>query len=325
MFSVIIPLYNKALYIEKAIWSIAAQSCQEFELIVIDDGSKDGGFEIANKLLDTLTPPLGGWGVTNQSNQGVSVTRNNGVELAKYDYIVFLDADDWWAPTYLEEMKSLLAQYPEAGIFGSSYFKVKNGKHIPANIGVEPGFQHGLINYFQVYANTMWMPLTSISVVIKKDVFLDNNGFKPALKLGEDFDLWARVAIQYPVAFLNKPLAYYNQDVISDTRAVGARLYEKQEHMLFTKYNKALTYNADFRFLFDRLALYGLLKYYMAGKHREETREILRRIDWSRHEKKYYLYYKILSPAMVRCWFGLLRQVWLVKQRLKALITNVSS
>ena len=85
MFSVIIPLYNKASYIEKAIRSVAAQTCRDFELIVIDDGSKDGGFEIAKKLLAALTPPLGGWGATCQKNQGVSVTRNNGVKLAKDD------------------------------------------------------------------------------------------------------------------------------------------------------------------------------------------------------------------------------------------------
>ena len=201
MFSVIIPLYNKASYIEKAIRSVAAQTCRDFELIVIDDGSKDGGFEIAKKLLAALTPPLGGWGATCQKNQGVSVTRNNGVKLAKYDYIAFLDADDWWATTYLEEMKNLIVQYPEAGIYGSSYYKVKNGKHIQANIGVGEGFQQGLINYFQVYAKTLWMPLWTGATVIKKNIFHENNGFKPTLKLGEDFDLWVRVALKYPVAF----------------------------------------------------------------------------------------------------------------------------
>jgi glycosyltransferase involved in cell wall biosynthesis len=328
VFSVIIPLYNKAPYIEKAIRSVAAQTCQEFELIVIDDGSTDiaapqppkGGVSISYSDIEALIGEKGF--LVRQTNVGVSITRNTGASLAKYDYIAFLDADDWWEPTFLEEMKALITQYPEAGIYGSSYYKVKNGRHIPANIGVEPGFQQGLINYFQVYAKTLWMPLTSISVVIKKNVFLVNNGFKPTLKLGEDFDLWARVAIQYPVAFLNKPLAYYNQDVILDTRAVGARLYEKHEHMLFTQYDKALTDNADFRFLFERLALYGLLKYYMAAKHLAETKEILQQVDWNQHEKRYYLYYKILSPAMVRCWFGLLRQAWLLKQRIKKLINK---
>lgn len=324
MFSVIIPLYNKASYIEKAIRSVAAQTCRDFELIVIDDGSKDGGFEIAKKLLAALTPPLGGWGATCQSNQGVSVTRNNGVKLAKYDYIAFLDADDWWEASYLDEMKNLIAQYPEAGIYGSSYYKVKNGKHIQANIGVPEGFQQGLINYFQVYAKTLWMPLWTGATVIKKSIFNEQNGFKTTLKLGEDFDLWVRVALKYPVAFLNKPLAYYNQDVILYTRAVGARLYEKPENMLFTQYEQALIDNADFRFLYERLALYGLLKYYMAGKYQDETKQILCQMDWGRHEKKYYLYYKVFSPTIVRFWFGFLRQAWLAKQRIKTLITKVS-
>ena len=66
----------------------------------------------------------------------------------------------------------------------------------------------------------MWMPLTSISVCIPKKVFEEENGFKPNLKLGEDFDLWVRIALKYPVAFLNKPLAYYNQDVDVKTRVL---------------------------------------------------------------------------------------------------------
>lgn len=317
MFSVIIPLYNKASYIEKAIRSVAAQTCRDFELIVIDDGSKDGGFEIAKKLLAALTPPLGGWGATCQSNQGVSVTRNNGVKLAKYDYIAFLDADDWWAPTYLEEMKNLIVQYPEAGIYASSYYKVKNGKHIQANIGVGEGFQQGLINYFQVYAKTLWMPLWTGATVIKKNVFHENNGFKPTLKLGEDFDLWVRVALKYPVAFLNKSLAYYNQDVVLDARAVGARLYEKNEHMLFTQYDKALDDDSDFVFLLERLSLYSLIPYYIANKNKAEVEMLIDKINWSNHEFKYYIYYKFLSPNILKIWFDFLKFCSVIKQKIK--------
>lgn len=320
MFSVIIPLYNKAPYIEKAIRSVAAQTCQEFELIVIDDGSNDGGFEIAKELLDALTPPFGGWGVISQSNQGVSVTRNNGVELAKYDYIAFLDADDWWSPTFLEEMKALITQYPEAGIYGSSYFKVKNGKHIPANIGVESGFQHGLINYFQVYAKTMWMPLTSISVVVKKDVFVDINGFKTSLKLGEDFDLWARVALKYPVALLNKPLAYYNQDVDQNSRAVvNEKIYEPSTFV---------TFNFDFLFeneksdesiklLLDKLRVISLLRYRLKGEYLESVNDIINNVDFKNVDIKYYFFYK-LPVYVVRIWFDFLK----VGSRLKKWISD---
>ena len=317
MFSIIIPLYNKAPYIEKTILSVAAQTFQEFELIIIDDGSNDDGLLVANKLLSSLPPPFGGWGAVSQENQGVSSARNNGVKLAKYNYIAFLDADDWWAPTYLEEMKGLIEQFPEAGIYGSSYYIVKNRRQRIAPIGVTQGFEKGIIDYCNVYANTLCMPLWTGATIIRKTIFEKENGFKPNLKLGEDFDLWVRVAIKHPVAFLNKSLAYYNQDVDINNRAVGARLYKPQENMLFTRYDLSLTENPDFDFLFQRLALYGLLNYYQAGVLKDETKEILSKIDWRRHEKKYFLYYKILSPSMLNLWFGILNKAYLLKQSFK--------
>ncbi len=313
MFSVIIPLYNKAPYIEKAIRSVAAQTFQEFELIVVNDGSTDNSFEVAQ----SLQLPTFNFQLSTQENQGVSIARNNGVKLAKFDFITFLDADDWWAPTFLEEMKGLIEQFPEAGIYGASYYTVKNAVNRQANIGVDKRFDKGFINYCKVYAKTMYMPLTSITAIIKKTIFESENGFNPQLKLGEDFDLWVRIAIKYPVAFLNKPLAYYNQDVVLENRAVGSKLYKAHEHMLFIKYDKSFTENADFDFLFQRLALYGLLDYFKAGAMKEETKVILSKIDWDRHEKKYYLYYKVLSPWLLNLWFGILDQAYLLKQSIR--------
>jgi glycosyltransferase involved in cell wall biosynthesis len=305
MFSVIIPLYNKASHIEKAILSIAAQTFNNFEMIIIDDGSTDESFSKAKEITQSLSSSIKSWRVLTQKNCGVSTTRNTGVKLAKYDYIAFLDADDWWAPDYLESMKLLVEKYPEAGIFASSYYKVKYGKTIPAGIGVDESFQDGVINYFQVYAKTLWMPIWTGATIINKDVFEKLNGFNPMLKLGEDFDLWARIAANYPVAFLNKPLAYYNQDVDVNERAVGVRLYKPHEHMLFSTYNQKLISNSDFLFLYERLALYGLLPYYLKGENQEETMKILLSIHWKWHETKYKLYYKILPVNILRIWFGL--------------------
>lgn len=319
MFSVIIPLYNKAPYIEKVIRSVAAQTCRDFELIVIDDGSKDGGFEIAKKLLAALTPPLGGWGATCQSNQGVSITRNNGVKLAQYDYIAFLDADDWWATTYLEEMKNLIVQYPEAGIYASSYYKVKNGKHIQANIGVSDGFQQGLINYFQVYAKTLWMPLWTGATVIKKNVFHENNGFKPTLRLGEDFDLWVRVALKYPVAFLNKPLAYYNQDVEQANRAIGTKLHKPQEHMLFALKELYETEkpDSDLKQLMDALRVYGLFPYYLNKSTRKEALVQLARVDWSKQSAAAYRQYYRTPVWLLILKRNIIQLAWKLKQKIK--------
>ena len=325
MFSVIIPLYNKAPYIEKAIRSVAAQTCQEFELIVIDDGSTDiaapqppkGGVIISYSDIEALIGEKGF--LLKQSNSGVSNTRNIGVKLAKYDHIAFLDADDWWAPTYLEEMKALITQYPEAGIYGSSYFKVKNGKYIPANIGVEAGFQNGLINYFQVYAKTLWMPLWTGATILRKDVFNENNGFKPSLKLGEDFDLWARVAIKYPVAFLNKPLAYYNQDVDQANRAIGNKLHKPQEHMLFALHELYETEqsNPDLKQLMDALRVYGLFSYYLYKSTRKEALEQLGRGDWSKQSAAAYRQYYRTPVWLLILKRNIIQLAWKLKQKIK--------
>ena len=304
MFSIIIPLYNKAKYIEKAIYSVVNQSFKDFELIIVNDGSFDGGELIVSGLLKKYDNK--DYRLVNQLNQGVSLARNNGVKFAKFEYVVFLDADDWWEPTFLEEMKVLIDKYPQARIFGCGFYKIRNGNKIVANIGVEEGFKDGLINYCKVYSKTLWMPLTSISTIIKKDVFISEEGFKPRLKLGEDFDLWIRIAMKYPVAFLNKPLANYNQDVELENRAVGGRLYNADEHMLFSDYS-IWENNADFVFLFERLAVYSLLPYYLRNKNTEQVDKILGLIHWNNHTFKYRLYYRILPKSLLRAWMFLLK------------------
>jgi len=244
--------------------------------------------------------------IIEQQNKGVSVARNNGVKIAKYDYIAFLDADDSWEPTYLEEMKTLIEAYPDAVIFGSGYYLVKNGQKRKAPVGVESDFEKGIINYCQVYAKTLCMPLWTGATIIRKTIFESEKGFKPNLKLGEDFDLWIRVAMKYPLAFLNKQLANYNQDVELSGRAIDEKLYEPYEHMLFSNYGE-LNKDIDFRYLYERLAVYGLLPYYLSGKNKKETDAILSGINWKQHAFKYRLYYRILPKALVRIWMKFMK------------------
>jgi glycosyltransferase involved in cell wall biosynthesis len=316
MFSIVIPLYNKAAYIEKAVLSVLNQSCKEFQLIVVDDGSQDNGLGIVNMLIATHTSPSGGWRVITQENQGVSIARNNGVKVAKYDYIAFLDADDWWEPTFLEEMKNLIGEFPDAGIYGCSYFKVKNGMTTQVGIGVESGFERGLINYFKVYARTMAMPLTSITVVIPKRIFEYEKGFKANLKFGEDFNLWVHIAAKYSVVLLNKPLAYYNQDVVIQNRAAGGQLYEPTEHFIFEDYRQ-LKDNPDFRFLFEELALYVLLPLYLADKNKSEVNDLLKTINWRIHPFKYRFYYRFLPKTIVSFWLKFICFGATVKKKLQ--------
>ena len=104
MFSLIMPLYNKAPYVAKARRSVLEQTFSDYELVIVDDGSKDESAHIAEKLIAGNAHCR----LIRQENAGVSVARNNGVAASQGDYLCFLDADDWWEPSFLEEMEKLV-------------------------------------------------------------------------------------------------------------------------------------------------------------------------------------------------------------------------
>lgn len=308
MFSVIIPLYNKAPYVAKAIESVLGQTYRDFEVIVIDDGSTDQSLEVAKTFENKSIT------IVSQPNSGVSTARNNGVKLAKHPYICFLDADDWWHPTFLEEMKRLITDFPDAGIYGSGYYIVKNGQERIAPIGVPQGFERGIIDYCEVYAKTLCMPLTSISVVIPKHIFDEEKGFKSQLKFGEDFDLWIRIALKHKVILVNKPLAYYNQDVDVNNRGVAVhKIYSPVNHFIFNLdylYDNEKN-NHRLKILLDKLRVYILLKYRMQRAFPKEYSAEIKKVDFS------------VQPLGVRLQYYL--PVWFLKQYygLKFLVWNI--
>src|SRR5437667_8237163 len=116
--SVIVPLFNKAPYIERALSSVAAQTHRDFELIVVDDGSTDEGPRIVEAFTDL---PIH---LISQENAGPGAARNRGLELAQGELVAFLDADDEWLPNYLSESVRLLDEYgPGVAAITSGYFE----------------------------------------------------------------------------------------------------------------------------------------------------------------------------------------------------------
>ena len=278
-FSVILPLFNKAPYVEKTIESVLGQTFGDFELIVVDDGSTDSSFEMARKAFRD-DPRCR---ILHQNNSGVSLARNNGVAVSSGDYICFIDGDDWWDSRFLERIDWLIREYPEAGIYGTNYYYVKNGRQRVCVKFAETGY----INYCRVYAEGMAMPLTSISVALSPRVFNENGGFKSGLKLGEDFDLWIRIALKHKVAFLNEPLAFYNQD--SDPKWRGIRqLPDPQSHMLWNLDYLAAEEesNPDYKQLIDNLRVYSLFPYFLSKKYRDTARTELKKVDWNKQPKR---------------------------------------
>ena len=284
-FSVILPLYNKAPYVAKAIHSVLTQTCTDFELVIIDDGSSDDSFDIARKAIQGH----GNCRISSQSNAGVSLARNNAVDLSQGEYLCFLDADDWWDSFFLEKVSELIAEFPDAGAYGTGYTIVNESKHKTrvASIGVDKGFERGSINYCRVYAKEMYMPLWTGAVCIPRHVFDEFGGFKPHLKLGEDFDLWIRISLKYKVAFLNEPLAFYNQDSDPQWRGTG-HLREPAAHMLWNLgyLEEEENNNPDYKQLIDNLRTYGLFPYYLSKRYRRDARRELAKVDWTRQKDK---------------------------------------
>lgn len=197
MFTVVIPLFNKIKFIERAINSVRNQSFKDFEIIVVDDGSTDGSAELVKTLFEDEVKLI------RQANQGVSAARNIGINLANYSFIVFLDADDFWHKDYLYSVKNLISRYPNAGIIGVSYiFKGEFPQKIQDNFSI-------ISNYFKnADRNTLF---TSSSTVIQKSFFENNTGFKVNLRKGEDIDVWCRAYDYFGKAyFINNALVFYD-------------------------------------------------------------------------------------------------------------------
>lgn len=297
-FSVIIPLYNKASYVSKAIRSVLSQSFTDYELVIMDDGSTDDSFDIAQEIIKGFD----NCHIYRQQNAGVSVARNNAVALSKGSFVCFLDSDDWWSASFLEEMSILIAEYPEAGIYGTGYTIVNESMHKTrvAQVGVESDFEKGYINYCQVYANTLAMPLTSISVAVPRFVFDEMRGFPKGIKLGEDFLLWLKISLRYKVAFLNKPLAFYNQDVDIANRGVIRKGYNPDAFMTFHfgQFEEDEKKDHDLKVLLDRLRVYSLLRFRLSNDYPDRVDKEIAKVDFSNVNKIYWFYYKMPYPII---------------------------
>lgn len=211
--TVVIPLFNKASEISRAIRSVLDQTVQAFETIVVDDGSSDGGSEIAQGFGDPRIR------IVRQDNAGVSAARNRGIQLARQELIAFLDADDEWAPTFLETVLRLHNSFPQGGAFGTAYDLYFPDGHLerPKYRGLPAAPWEGVIsNYFR--ASSGDSPISSSSVMVKKKVLNDVGCFPVGHKITEDLDTWMRIAFKYPIVWSSRSEAIYHVDGPSSAR-----------------------------------------------------------------------------------------------------------
>lgn len=222
MISVVIPLYNKEKQIAHTLQSVLRQTFQDFEIVIVNDGSTDHSVEEVKKVQDARIRLI------HQQNAGVSAARNRGIREAKYDLIAFLDADDEWKPKYLETQYGLYQKYPECSVYACNYeFRNSEGKVTPTIIRKLPfqGEDGVLRNYFEV-ASCSHPPICSISIMVKKEAIQTVGGFPVGIKSGEDLLTWARLAVKYKIAYCKLPLASFSQDPSHNINQIPTRLHD---------------------------------------------------------------------------------------------------
>lgn len=191
--SVIIPTFNRAAFLREAIDSVLAQTEQDFELIVVDDGSNDATRAVAASYGERVRYFF-------QSNAGASAARNAGIKNARGQFIVFLDSDDLWQPKKLARQITWMKAHPQIMLCYTDEIWIRRGvrvnqKKIHAKAG---GW---------IYPLCLPRCIISPSSVLMRREFFEVVGvFDEQLPIGEDYDLWLRTTARFEVGFLTAPL-----------------------------------------------------------------------------------------------------------------------
>jgi len=229
------PLYNKAREVKRAIQSVLNQTVSDFELIVVNDGSTDSGPSIVRNIVDPRIR------VIDQKNAGVSAARNRGIEEAKADLIAFLDADDEWLPEFLETIRRMVIGYPDCGLYATRYFlHSPTGKQQPAIVrGLPDGFEGMLENYFRIAVRSH-PPVSSSATCARKSALTQIGGFPVGIAAGEDLVTWAKIAVQYQVAYSIQCKSIFNlgNEMNHGFKKPRTRLYDNRVGIALEKLAK---------------------------------------------------------------------------------------
>ena len=201
--SIVIPLYNKAKYIARALDSVLAQTFTDFDIIVLDDGSTDEGPDIVNKYNDSRVKLI------HQNNIGPGAARNRGILESGSEYVVCLDADDEFAPEFLEVSLRSLEENPECVLSIVDFIFV--GKDDSTRkFKITPGVWRLPENMEPSELNMTLGHILS-ATLFRRDVIMKMGGFyENHCTYGEDKDLWLRVLLNYKVFWNTDKLVIYH-------------------------------------------------------------------------------------------------------------------
>ena len=282
-FSVVIPLYNKEQSIVNTVLSVLNQSYQNFEIVIINDGSTDNSIEAVKTIKDERIRLI------HQENQGVSAARNLGIKEASYEWIAFLDGDDIWESNHLEEVVKMMNTFPNEKFFVTSFEfsdKRKMFKH-KRNHSI-----FKIENYFKeaLKEDLIW---TSI-VIVNKECFKEVSGFNINLNRGEDLELWARLVKKFSVVKSSKVTAIYRVD--AENRTNLSKTLEKCHYYYFNISNTRDKYESDYYkiFLFNRVLQYLFSKDYQTAYN------LMKRYPFIKKSEYFVFFYQLLAKVIYK-------------------------
>jgi len=207
--SVVIPTYKGSSFLNEAIDSVFAQTFRDLEVIVVEDGSH----EAANIVEHYGNGVRYVW----QPNQGVSVARNTGIQLARGEWVAFLDDDDLWMAEKLECQLDIVKHSEEIGMVHTERYELESGKR--------HSFARTVPNGWVASSLFVGNFIVTSSVLVRKIALEIAGGFDPRLRITQDYDLWLRVARKFAIAFVATPLTLYRvlDDGISRDRLTHDR------------------------------------------------------------------------------------------------------
>jgi glycosyltransferase involved in cell wall biosynthesis len=197
--SVIIPTHNRAVFLRDAIQSALNQTFQDFEIIVVDDASRDSTGEVVQSFSDPRIVYI-----RHETNRGQGASRNDGIRRGSGEYVALLDDDDEWLPEKLEQQVRLLdSSSSEVGLVysGFSRIDVSSKRAIGRVIPEKRGYA------FAELCLKNWIGTST--VVVRRVCFEKVGLFDEALATGEDYDMWIRISKEFKIDYIGEPLVSY--------------------------------------------------------------------------------------------------------------------
>jgi glycosyltransferase involved in cell wall biosynthesis len=259
IFTVVIPLFNKANYISNTLESVLAQTFQDFEVIIVEDCSTDASFEVVSSIQSDKIKII-----RHEHNKGLSASRNTGIKNATTKHIAFLDADDVWKPNYLETIYSLMQQFPDCKLFATNYEEIYPNQLslLPTTKLKNQEKETVIEDFFE--SNLSQHIYCCCSLCVDKSVFETVGYYDEEITYGEDVDFNIRANNAFQLAYSTDVLVsyiLYTENQITNTNlnnktltnfdnyeALGSEKPSLKKYLDFNRYIMAKFYKMEGNF-----------------------------------------------------------------------------